>query len=212
MPPDEGSASGGLDAANAERWEAGAAHWAETADLRYPARGAFWTLFTDALAERFAQPPRILELGSGPGFLAERILATLPVQSYTLVDISPAMHELARRRLAADAARLKFVAANYGLPGWTEGLGRFDAVVSLQAVHEVRLKQRVAPLYAALRDHLAPGGLALICDRCLSPDHPGDETLHMTRTEHEAALAEGGFSEIRLLHAQAELAMFRAVA
>lgn len=208
MPPEGES----VDSANARRWQEGAAHWAETADARYPARDVFWDLFTGALTETFDRPVRILELGSGPGFLAERILAAAAVSTYTLVDISPAMHDLARARLAGDADKLVFVTANYGLPGWTEGLGQFDAVVSLQAVHEVRLKERVGPLYAALRPHLAPGGLALICDRCLTPEHPGDETLHMTRTEHEQALTEGGFTDVRLVRTAGELAMFRATA
>jgi hypothetical protein len=45
------------------------------------------------------------------------------------------MHALARVRLAGASDKLSFVTANYGLPGWTEGLGQFDAVVSLQAIH-----------------------------------------------------------------------------
>ena len=208
MPPADPT----VDAVNAGRWEDGAAHWAETADARYPARGAFWDTFTRELAGVFGRPVRILELGSGPGFLAERILRAGAASAYTLVDISPAMHDLARARLAAHGDRLVFVTANYGRPGWDDGLGAFDAVVSLQAVHEVRRKDRVAPLYAALRPRLEPGGLALICDRYLTAEHPGDETLHMTRAEHEAALREGGFSDVRMLHAAAELAMFRAVA
>ena len=131
MPP--GSESG--DAENARRWQEGAAHWADTADARFPAREAFWDLFTDTLADRFDQPVRIVELGSGPGFLAERILNGVAVSAYTLVDISPAMHALARVLLAGASDKLSFVTANYGLPGWTEGLGQFDAVVSLQAIH-----------------------------------------------------------------------------
>jgi hypothetical protein len=52
--------------------------------------------------------------------------------------------------------------------------------------------------------------MALICDRCLSPEHPGDQTLHMTADEHVAALLAGGFGQARLLFRAGELAMFRA--
>ncbi len=201
-----------MNAVNAKRWEDGATHWAATADERYPARHAFWDLFTTELVGGFGRRIRILELGSGPGFLAQRILRAGVASTYTLVDISPAMHGLARARLSDQADKLVFVTANYGLPGWNEGLGPFDAIVSLQAVHEVRQKERVGPLYAALRRRMTSGGLALICDRYLTPEHPGDTEMHMTRAEHEAALVQGGFGDVRLLHAAAELAMFRGVA
>lgn len=196
---------------NARRWEESAQRWAETADERYPARGAFWDLFTAEMAAAFDRPARVLELGSGPGFLAQRILVALPVASYTLVDVSPAMHRLAKARLSAHADKTVFVTADYGGADWTGGLDRFDALVSLQAVHEVRHKDRVPGVYRALQPHLDDGAVALICDRYISPDHPGDESLHMTLAEHERALADGGFRDIRLLHKVGELALFRAV-
>jgi SAM-dependent methyltransferase len=195
---------------NARRWEESAQRWAETADERYPARGAFWDLFTAELAAHFDRPVRVLELGSGPGFLAQRILAATPVASYTLVDVSPAMHDLAKARLGAYADKTAFVTADYGAAEWADGLGRFDALVSLQAVHEVRHKDRVPGVYRALQPHLDDGAVALICDRCLSPEYPGDESLHMTLTEHERALSSGGFGDIRLLRQAGELALFRA--
>ncbi len=203
--PDEAAA------ANARRWEDGAQRWAETADERYPARGAFWDLFTGELAIGFERPPRVLELGSGPGFLAERILGAIPVETYTLVDVSPAMHALARNRLKAHAAETRFVIADYSAPAWSRNLATYEALVSLQAIHEVRHKDRVPDVYRELRAHLAAGAIALICDRCLTPEHPGDETLHMTAAEHEHALAAGGFQDVRLLRQVGELALFRAV-
>jgi SAM-dependent methyltransferase len=196
--------------AHARHWEESALRWHDTADQRYPARGAFWDLFVSELDGAFTRPPRVLELGAGPGFLAERILSRVPVETYALVDISPAMHSLARARLAAHASRTRFLTADYGAADWTDGLDTYDVLVSLQAIHEVRRKERVAGVYRAVRNHLAPGAVALICDRCLTPEHPGDEVLHMTATEHELALRDGGFSDVRTLRHAGELAMFRA--
>jgi SAM-dependent methyltransferase len=196
--------------ANARHWEQSAQHWLDTADDRYPARAAFWPLFADELRTAFVRPPRVLELGAGPGMLAERLLGAVPVETYALVDVSPAMHALARARLAPHAARTRFITADYGASDWTQGLGSYDALVSLQAIHEVRRKERVPAVYRAARAHLTQGAVALICDRCLSAEHPGDETLHMTAPEHERALREGGFEEVRLLARAGELAMFRA--
>jgi trans-aconitate methyltransferase len=49
-----------------------------------------------AWAATAEQRPGRNELGSGPGFLAERLLRRLPDAHYTALDFSPAMHELAR--------------------------------------------------------------------------------------------------------------------
>ena len=43
---------------------------------------------------------RLLELGCGPGFLAEQLLQNCHISHYTLVDFSPHMLELSRERLA----------------------------------------------------------------------------------------------------------------
>jgi trans-aconitate methyltransferase len=69
--------------------------WAATAEQR-PGRNEILNRITQE-AERLTRPgDRILELGSGPGFLAERLLRRLPDAHYTALDFSPAMHELAR--------------------------------------------------------------------------------------------------------------------
>src|SRR5688500_15229823 len=48
----------------------------------------------------------ILELGSGPGFLAACLLDTLPAVRLTLLDFSAPMHILARARLGPCATRV----------------------------------------------------------------------------------------------------------
>ena len=81
------------------------------------------------MRSRFAElvatlPPgtRLLELGSGPGLLAECILDRCPnVASYTLLDFSEHMLRLSRDRLERFPAA-QFVTANFTAPNWTDAL------------------------------------------------------------------------------------------
>ena len=76
------------------------AAWAEEADRIRPWRAAI----RDHIARRVATLPpgaRVLELGSGPGFLAHRVLQRCPsLEGYTLLDFSEPMLALSQERLA----------------------------------------------------------------------------------------------------------------
>ena len=93
------------------------------------------------IAEQVAGARRILELGGGPGLLAEAILERSPVADYTLLDFSPPMLAMARRRVGAYPFTA-FALADFLDPCWAAGLGTFDAIVTMQAVHELRHKRR----------------------------------------------------------------------
>src|SRR5215470_10829197 len=76
------------------------AAWAEEADRIRPWRAQI----RDHIARHVATLPpgaRVLELGSGPGFLAHRVLQRCPnLGGYTLLDFSGPMLALSRERLA----------------------------------------------------------------------------------------------------------------
>ena len=80
--------------------------WAEVANTRRPHRAKFFDAFVTELS-RLAEPD-VLDLGAGPGFLAEQVLARCAVSSYHLLDFSPRMLELARARLAGFGDRVFF--------------------------------------------------------------------------------------------------------
>src|ERR687885_538106 len=78
--------------------EAYVQEWEGIANSKRPFRLQFFELFAAEILPLIE--PRILELGSGPGFLAEHILKRCPVAAYHLFDFSPHMLELSRARLA----------------------------------------------------------------------------------------------------------------
>src|SRR5688500_3518865 len=86
--------------------------WEASAEQR-PGRNEILERITQEEAQLTSAGDRILELGSGPGFLAERLLQRLPDVHYTALDFSPAMHELARARLEPWAARVTFLERSF---------------------------------------------------------------------------------------------------
>ncbi|HTL33664.1 MAG TPA: class I SAM-dependent methyltransferase, partial [Kofleriaceae bacterium] len=111
----------------------GVAKWLETAEAR-PGRVATRQHIAELVRDRCPTPARVLELGPGPGWLAETILATCAITRYTLFDHSPTFLEMCRTRVT-DVAR--FVLGDFkDDPSWPSLVDPpFHAVVTMQAVH-----------------------------------------------------------------------------
>ena len=120
-----------------------AREWERTAQAR-PGRAEIFQAFVRELRALGKSDLIVLELGSGPGLLAAHILDALPAIHLTLLDFSAAMHDLARARLGPQETRVHLVERSFKEPGWSRGLGRFDAVITNQAVHELRHKNHAA--------------------------------------------------------------------
>lgn len=176
-------------------WESAAevTAWADAADRIRP-----WRLrIRDAIADRIAALPagaRVLELGSGPGFLAQRILERCPgIAGYTLLDFSEQMLALSRERLAGMAAA-RFVHGSFKSGDWLTRVGQpFDCVVSMQAIHELRNKRHALPLYRQVHEALALPGLLIICDHTPLDDTARSAALYMTEQEQLQTLTAAGF-------------------
>jgi cyclopropane fatty-acyl-phospholipid synthase-like methyltransferase len=176
--------------------------YGESADQKRPWRSTI----RDHIAARVATlgpRARILELGSGPGLLAHRVLQQRPdVETYTLLDFSEAMLASSRERLATFPAA-SFVRASFKSEDWTRRVGgEFNCVVSMQAVHELRHKRHAQGLYEQVYQVLAVPGLFLVCDHTPFDDSPKSVALYMTEWEQQLALADAGFSNVHV-----ELAM-----
>lgn len=180
----------------AREWEAGALE-------RRPSRPEFFAAFLEELRAMPLRPARVLELGSGPGFLAHGLLAGMPDLRMVLLDFSSAMHDLARERLGALQTRVDFVERSFRLPDWADDLGTFDAVVTMQAVHELRHKRHAANLYTQVGTVLRPGGIFLVCDHYAGgADGMRDAELYLSLDEHRAALEGAGYEVSRTLTRQ----------
>lgn len=192
------------------RLPADAAEWESTAMTKRPFRTEFFARIETALRELDLERPRVLELGSGPGFLAERLVTGLGSVDYTALDFSPAMHALARTRLGEDADHVAFVERDFLDPRWTAGLGRFDAVVTVQAVHELRHKRRAATLHRQVREVLDRGASYLVCDHFVGDGGMTNPSLFMTLDEQRDALGAGGFVDVETLFVHSGMALHRA--
>lgn len=174
------------------------AAWADEADRIRPWRARI----RDHIASQVAMLPqgaRVLELGSGPGFLAHRVLKDCPhLERYTLLDFSEPMLELSRERLAAFPA-VSFVKASFKSGDWPPKVGGpFDCILSMQAVHELRNKRHALRLYEQAYHVLAVPGRMMICDHTPFDDSPMSTALYMTEHEQREALAEARFTNLRI--------------
>jgi ubiquinone/menaquinone biosynthesis C-methylase UbiE len=175
-----------------------AVEWERTAMTVRPWRIDFFDCFAAELA-REPGPQRVLELGSGPGFLAAHLLAALPELSMTLLDFSGPMHELARVRLTPHLTRVSFIEHSFKEPNWFDALGEFDFVITNQAVHELRHKRYAATLHKQVRSVLCAHGQYLVSDHYAGDGGMSNTDLYMTVEEHRQALTIAGYESINEL-------------
>ncbi|MDO9316622.1 MAG: methyltransferase domain-containing protein [Gammaproteobacteria bacterium] len=175
-----------------------AQEWESKAMLR-PYREDFFAVFADELKAIDKPAIRILELGSGPGFLAHHVLSKIPGAQLTLLDYSSAMHELARHRLIDNPGSVTFVERSFKESGWEVGLGQFDAVITNQAVHELRHKRYAAALHAQVKGLLRAGGVYLVADHYFGERAMQNDQLYMSLAEQRSCLESAGFTVSEIL-------------
>jgi SAM-dependent methyltransferase len=188
-----------------------ARQWAELAMSRRPWRAEFFAAFAAAIGPCFSgDKRRVLELGSGPGFLAEHLLRTHPDLTYVAFDFSSAMHELAVQRLGTLAERVRFIERSFGDIAWAHDLGEFEFVVTHQAVHELRHKHRALTLHMQVRELLVPQGSYLVCDHFIGEGGMSDDQLYMSVAEQRHALLAAGFERVEQVLLKGGLVLHRA--
>ena len=154
--------------------------WIERWDVQQqgylPDREDRFTALIDAVEEAAGRPdPLVLDLGSGPGSLAVRLLRRIPAARVIALDADPLTLGLGRAAWH-DLPGLNFIDADLRTPGWSADLDlerQPDAVVSTTALHWLS-GPALEALYAELASVLRPGGLVLNGDhlRSLRPSRP----------------------------------------
>jgi SAM-dependent methyltransferase len=134
----------------------------------------------------------VLELGPGPGLLAEAVLAACDVERYVLFDFAQPMLDIARAQQRL-GDRVQYMLGDFLDPRWPAMLeGQpFDAIVAMQSVHELRHKRRAQTLYAQAKQLMRPGSVLVVADHEPMDDRP----LFMTANEQCMAMTEAGFAE-----------------
>jgi len=127
---------------------------------------------------------RVLELGTGTGETARRLLARHPEAVLVGIDESAAMLGAAREALPGNRVSLQVAAIEQPLPE-----GPFDVVATALCVHHLdgALKR---DLFARVRHVLAPGGRFVLGD-VIVPMDPADAVIPLSDGyDHPSPLAE----------------------
>jgi tRNA (cmo5U34)-methyltransferase len=120
-----------------------------------------------AAASRAVRARTILELGTGTGETARRLLVAHPHARLIGIDASPEMLAAARATLEADRVTLRVGRLEEPLPP-----RRFELVASVLCVHHLDGPGK-AGLFARIAGVLVPGGVFVLGDVVVPPD-PGD--------------------------------------
>jgi tRNA (cmo5U34)-methyltransferase len=159
----------------------------------------------ETVAAAIDEPPAaVLELGTGTGETAARILARHPDARWTGIDSSEPMLARARERLPA--AELRLQRLEDPLPD-----ERFDLVVSVLAVHHLdgSAKRNLFRRVARVTDRFVLGDVVV-------PENPADAVIEIdgvydvpsSVAEQRAWLEEVGF-DVEVTPVRGDLAVFR---
>lgn len=150
-----------------------------------PTRSRRMEAILDVLGSRLQQPIRVLDLGTGPGPLAERMLQRFPGGRVVGVDSDPVLLHVCQQALSRYGNRVSLVLADLKSESWSTGLPAegFDAAVSSLALHWLD-ESELRSLYRELRRLLRPGGLLVNGDWL-----PSDRTKEAPR---DPAASSGG--------------------
>ena len=144
--------------------------WDRQQEAFLPDREARFAAMLDAVAAvTDGAPPRVLDLAGGTGSISLRTLARFPGARVTVLDQDPVLLAIATSSLRE---RGTIVDADLSDSGWRAKLPEdgFDAVLTATALHWLPA-ERVAALYAEIRDVLRPGGIFV------NADHMPEESL-----------------------------------
>jgi ubiquinone/menaquinone biosynthesis C-methylase UbiE len=114
--------------------------------------------------------PSILEIGPGPGHLAERLLDLLPDAHWMGLDVDPAMLDATERRLARAGTRVRATLVEADVAQMPFPDDSFDLVVSSLSAHHWADAERG---FAEVRRVLRPCGRALVYDLPAGWAHAG---------------------------------------
>jgi tRNA (cmo5U34)-methyltransferase len=156
-----------------------------------PCFDPFYGAAVGALEALPGASPRVLDVGSGTGLLADLVKRRHPAARATLLDVSEEMLARARARFAGAAVPVEI---RVGDSARADLGGPWDAVVSALSIHHLADAEK-RDLYARAFAALAPGGVLVNADNVLAED-PAERARH--RAGWIAAIRATGLPEAEL--------------
>src|SRR5215472_2515381 len=168
------------------------------------------------LREVVGATPSVLDLGSGPGSLARRIVDALPGARVFAIDADPLLLELGRQAVGDHGGSIRWVEADLRGDSWVEHAQTWapvDAALSTTAMHWLSPGEQ-AGFFARLASLLRPGGLFVNGDhlsfdrdqqrigaaaRALQEEEAARDAAHPAETWNEwwqAVESEPGFAAL----------------
>ena len=115
----------------------------------------FHTMYAE-LEKVMGENGRIVELGIGPGYLAQFLLEKMPGIQYVGVDFSQPMLKLAQTRLTPYQTRLQFIQANLITEEWWHNIPQpINGIVTIWALHDLGSPPTYRPCLPNLPQYLA---------------------------------------------------------
>jgi tRNA (cmo5U34)-methyltransferase len=126
---------------------------------------------------------RILDLGTGSGETARRVLAAHPEAELVAVDGSGDMLDAARENLAGKRATFHAGRLEHPLPA-----GDFSLVISALAIHHLTAAEK-RDLYARIAEALKPRGRFVLGDVVI-PDDPADRSVELSDYDRPSPIGD----------------------
>ena len=194
-----------------------ALNWANEANDKRPWRYDFFDYYVSFIQELEQQrdhikntlPIHVLEIGSGPGFLAKHLLSHCLNIHYSAVDFSQAMHELSKNKLlSGELERASYVIADFKTSQWRDDLAHYDVVIIHQALHELRHKHHATQFHIEVKSLLKPNASYLVCDHIFAIDAMQNDELYMSKYEHFQRLKQASYQHVNLVKEHQGLCLF----
>ncbi len=133
--------------------------WAERF-VPTPERLRLFELIFSQLSDKIPENGNIVELGIGPGYLANYLLERMPVVSYCGIDFSAPMLEIARERLKKYSSRVTYLQADLVQEDWQESIFKpVHAIVSTWALHDLGSPENIHAVYTRSHSALDNNGI-----------------------------------------------------
>ena len=135
--------------------------WRQDLDRRWPERAVIKSLVVETLKQVCAsERPKLLELGPGDGELLVQLQARYANASFTAADIEPSLLQHLSARVLRPVATVEINLSE----SWSKLGGPFDAIYSVQMLHDLGGEEALRDAYLKARASLAPGRLLLNAD------------------------------------------------